>query len=79
MGRILICQVLLLAPDLLDRFRRGVVVAHLELTGWNEHELHRNTLTKVQRELPDNRRIPRRFVKRRAFFRILPKRYLRSG
>jgi hypothetical protein len=54
MDRIFICQVLLVffltgppTPDLFDRFRRGVVVAHLERAGWNEHELYRDTLAKV--------------------------------
>lgn len=51
MSRILIGQVFFQTPDLLDRFRRGVVVTHLELAGRNERQLHRDTLTKLQTEI----------------------------
>ena len=84
MDGILIDQVLLEAPELLDRFRRSVMVAHHELTSWNEHELHRHPFTKVQRERPHDRRVPRHFIRRLALSHILPKGnrhqdYLRSG
>ena len=49
--RILIGQVLLLAPEVRDRFCRTVVVAHFELAGRNEHKLHRDAIAKVQAEI----------------------------